>query len=123
MGTISNHIESILRSVRKFFGPLCPNGIHLKFTTGKAEESTSGSRRLSRSHPDRVQLAPNPFCRWTHRKPSCLVMAAIAIGLGDFAARAQLPGTNPGARRAGFRHPVGRGIRDTEPSDLWAWDR
>jgi hypothetical protein len=32
-----------------------------------------------RSHPARVRLAPNPVCRCTHRKPSCLVVAALAI--------------------------------------------
>jgi hypothetical protein len=64
---------------------------------------------------------------WGGMDPSAAVRLlrgpAARRGLGDFAARPQLPGANAGARRAGFWHPVGPGIRSTESSDLWARNR
>ena len=48
---------------------------------------------------------------------------AACRGLGDSAAWVGLTSVHPGARRTGFRHPVGRGVRGAKSSDLWAWDR
>lgn len=56
------------------------------------------------------------LCGYSAGRPLAEVWEILLLGPNS-------PSTNPGARRAGFRHPVGRGIRDTEPSDLWAWDR
>jgi hypothetical protein len=109
-GGIGNEsIDTLLKDLRRRF-------------EGKDEAAGLGARsgmlhaRAGREPASHLSVQREGRClRWGGLDPSAAVRLlggpAACRGLGDSAAWVGLTGAHTGARRTGFRHPVGRGVR------------